>query len=213
MGNINVDVDNSEMLKHMKKMRVLSRDTPKTFVKTVNSTLSSMKTYTQTAISKVYTIDKKYVGQKIRVKKISKNLGGGEIISTHRPTFVNRFEHTANTTPGIKGGAYVRVKVKGKSSLQPIQGAFIAPIKNRNGDSVGKTGVFVRTQRTKMANGRTRNGRDTNSSGILEAQFAPGVTSMMNNNDVQKVVVEKTQKRFDKALDKAIEKTLKEAGR
>lgn len=193
------DLDTSEMQDQMAKLRVLKLVSPKLFTKTVNSTASSMKTYTGTAVSKKYTIQKSYAKGKLNVQRIGKGLGGAGVISRHRPTFINRFEHTPNVSPGRKGGAYVHGKVLNRSGIHPIDGAFIAPVKNKGGENV-TTGVFSRTGKL---NGKGRQ--------IIKGEYAPGVTSMMNNPEVVDEVMTKTEMRFDKVIDQNLKKAIKEA--
>lgn len=194
-----IDIDSSDMEKQMKKMKHIKNNTPKVFTKAVNGTVSSMKTYTKTAVSKIYAVDKKYVGDRIVAKKINSDLGGGYIVSTHAPTFINRFEHTENVSPGKRGGAYVSAKVKRDRGSKEIKGAFVATIKNKNGS--GNVGVFIRTNRTREDNGKQ----------ILQGIYRPGVASMMNNEDVSETVMKKAHLRFEKALDKSINKELEVA--
>ncbi len=193
------DVDTSEMENQIAKLRVLKVVSPKIFTKTINSTASSMKTYTGTAISKKYAIQKTYVKGKINVQRIGKGLGGAGVITRQRPIFLNRFEHTPNTSPGKKGGEYVKAKVFGSSGLKPVQGAFLAPVKNRSGENV-TSGVFTRTNRVNS------NGKE-----ILQAEYAPGTASMMNNEEVRNEALGKTEVRFNKLIDKNIQKAIKEA--
>lgn len=206
-----IGMDHKEFKKRVEEMGVLEKDTPIVFQKTVNSTLSSMKTFTATKITKEYYIDKSYVKSKIKIRRINKNIGEGYIYSKHRPIFVSRFK-IENNKSRKRGALPVHVNVKKSESGGYIKGAFVAPIKNKHGEYTGKTGVFVRTGKlTKDSENRssnliTKKIRGGQENQELEAVYGPGVTSMMNNADVQSVIFDKTEKKFEKALDKSVNK-------
>lgn len=212
---LQIEIDNSEMKKQIKSMGIIKEDTPIVFKKAVNSTVTSMKGFTATQISKNYYIDKQYVKSKIVARKVSDDLGGGYIYSKHRPMFVNRFKHTPNAS--IKrGSAPLFVNIKKSASGGAIQGAFIAPIKNGKGENTGKLGAFIRTDKRKKYKGSDSLTKKIHGSKRtyqqIEGVYGPGVTSMMNNKDVRDVVYIKVEKKFEKALDKSIDNILKKGG-
>ncbi len=193
-----IDIDCEELERQVKRMSIPRDKLPKVMTKTANKTLTKMKGFTATEVSRTYTLKRNYVFQKISVRKNSNNLGGGVVKSTHRPTIASNFEHTPNTTPGKRGGAFVSVKVKKRGSTEEVEGAFIAPIKNSQGETV-KDGVFVRSNKL------NDEGRQ-----ILDAVYRPGVASAMNNEDVREVVLKRTEKSFETILDKEIDRVLRE---
>lgn len=215
-----VEISPKEFRERIREMREFKAKGPAILQKSKNSSITSMKTYTVNTIVKNYYIEKSYVRSKIKVKRIKYDSDDGFVYTNHRPIFVSRFKFKSNPSKK-RGSPSVFVNIKKSESGGHIKGAFVAPIKNKHGEHTGKVGVFVRTNEWNKYSGNNeitkkiaKNRKKEHMGKVqkLESVYGPGVSSMMNNKDVKKIVFEKTEKRFETVFEKNTKAMLNKGG-
>lgn len=184
----NITIDKKELKRLNKELKEFGPLSEVIMYRAVNRTISKIRTATKKEIVKEYNAKSSDVLKSLKLKKAYKNSLTASVISTGRPFRLAKMKYTANTNPGAKGGKGASAAVMRGNAPKEIEGAFVATMKN------GMVGVFVRDEKNKKK---------------VKQLHAPGVTSMMNNEElVVADVSEDASKIFIECLENEMKKEI-----
>lgn len=192
-----IEIESKDIEKAQKKLAGIKFGIEKALSATINHALGKIKTGIKKTVRAEYYIKNKDVEKTLKVKKASKSLLTGTIVSTSTRTAISKFA----VTKGRKG---IKVAISKKEGRKLLQGKpnlygrpFTAIVRNKH------LGVFQR----KTANGiRLEKGKWKSP---MKELYTISIPEMLGNKNIQEYVKEEAAKLIPERLDHEIERILR----
>lgn len=193
MLSVSIDVNDANTQRLIKD---LGKDAPKVMADSQNRAVAGVRTDGTRLIKKESGIERKKIFDSFSVIKASpkSSTPAAKVIVSGRPVALGKYSHKPKRTMGGKTKNGVRINVAGKEVH--FRHAFVAKM------PTGHIGIFERVRGNK-----TRSGKEQ-----LKEFFGPSIPQLAGRKNIEKVITEKAQERFNKRFTQQAERYLKKKG-